>query len=148
MEGQNGKYQILLPVDTNEQRARRAAETVAALPGDSAEITVVVLNVFEDLNTTDEGPMVRSSELYDQDAFPESIEIVIDVLEDTGINVRTRRERGEPADKIVAVAEEIDADSIVMSGRRRSPVGKALFGSVTQSVLLATDRPVTSVLSE
>nr|WP_276414161.1 universal stress protein [Halomicroarcula sp. XH51] len=37
---------------------------------------------------------------------------------------------------------------IVLAGRKRSPAGKALFGSVTQDVILGTDRSVLVVSSE
>jgi len=40
------------------------------------------------------------------------------------------------------VAEEINADSILLGVRKRSPVGKAIFGSVSQQVIIDTDRPV------
>jgi len=35
-----------------------------------------------------------------------------------------------------------------MSGRKKSAAGKMLFGSVTQSVLLESTRPVTVLLDE
>jgi len=46
---------------------------------------------------------------------------------------------------ILETAEEIGAERIVMAGHRRTPVGKVLFGSVTQSVLLHSDVPVTVI---
>lgn len=55
---------------------------------------------------------------------------------------------GDPAEEITRYATEQDAEYIVVSGRKRSPVGKALFGSVTQSLLLDADRPVVAVMAE
>lgn len=55
---------------------------------------------------------------------------------------------GDAADEIVRYSSEHDARYIVISGRRRSPVGKALFGSVTQSVLLDADRPVVTTIED
>lgn len=55
---------------------------------------------------------------------------------------------GDPADEIIDYARENNASYVVVGGRKRSPVGKALFGSVTQSVLLNTSRPVVSVRTD
>ncbi|ADJ13860.1 universal stress protein [Halalkalicoccus jeotgali] len=52
---------------------------------------------------------------------------------------------GNPGKKVVEYAAEVDARYIVIGGRSRSPVGKALFGSVTQSILLNADRPVVTL---
>ncbi len=52
---------------------------------------------------------------------------------------------GNPGKKVVEYAEEVNARYIVVGGRARSPVGKALFGSVTQSILLNTERPAVTV---
>lgn len=53
---------------------------------------------------------------------------------------------GDPAEAILSAAEEYDARYVVVGGRKRSPAGKALFGSVTQSVLLNTDVPTVTLM--
>lgn len=60
--------------------------------------------------------------------------------------VSTQGRVGEPSAEIIDVAEEIDPRFIVIGGRRRSPVGKAVFGSVTQQVLLNSQWPVVTVM--
>lgn len=55
---------------------------------------------------------------------------------------------GEPARQIVQYANEQDASYVVIGGRKRSPAGKAIFGSTTQSVLLNSTRPVVTVMRE
>jgi nucleotide-binding universal stress UspA family protein len=55
---------------------------------------------------------------------------------------------GDPTEEVLAVAAELDARYVVVGGRRRSPVGKALFGSTTQEVLLESDRPVVTVMRD
>jgi nucleotide-binding universal stress UspA family protein len=54
-------------------------------------------------------------------------------------------EEGAVGEGILALAEDIEADLIVIGGRRRSPSGKALFGSIAQNVLLNAPCPVTFV---
>ena len=52
---------------------------------------------------------------------------------------------GDPAEELVEYGREVDAEYVVVSGRKRSPLGQAVFGSVTQSLLLEADRPVVAV---
>lgn len=140
-------FQVLLPVDTNEEYARRAAEVVTNLPGD--DVAVEIVNVYEEFEVSgDEGAPIESEDLYDETDFPDSAEAAQSVLEERGISVNKRRVHGEPTDQIIKIANEIGADSIVMAGRRRSPLGKVLFGSVTQGVLLSSEVPVTVVPTE
>jgi len=139
-------YRILLPVDTNDDRAIDAAEYVIELPVDRSEVTVILLNVFEDFEYADDsGTVIESEDLYNPDSFPESVESAELYLEENGISVETHRKHGSPAKMIIEAVDDIGADQIVMGARKRSPVGKALFGSVTQAVLLGADVPVTVV---
>ena len=52
---------------------------------------------------------------------------------------------GYPEDEILRYSTEHDAEYIVISGRKRSAIGKALFGSTAQAILLEADRPVVAV---
>ena len=54
----------------------------------------------------------------------------------------------EPAEDLVAVAEEVDADFIVIGLRRRTPVGKLILGSNAQRILLDASCPVLAVKAE
>lgn len=59
---------------------------------------------------------------------PESLETTGQRLTEEEISVETREEEGDVVDMIPAVAAELEPDAIVMTGRKRSPVGKAVFG--------------------
>jgi len=52
---------------------------------------------------------------------------------------------GDPAEELATYADEVNAQYLVVGGRRRSPTGKALFGSVTQQVMFDAVMPVINV---
>jgi nucleotide-binding universal stress UspA family protein len=54
----------------------------------------------------------------------------------------------EPAEDLIAVAEEVGADIIVIGLRRRTPVGKLIMGSNAQRILLEAPCPVLAVKAE
>lgn len=136
-------FQVLLPVDSNEERALKAAEVVATLPNADEIVQVTILNVQEKIEATDgERNRIRSEEWYDETNFPSSAEVTEEYLEKQGIDATMQRRHGDPKEIIIRVSDEINADRIVMSGRKRSPTGKVLFGSITQSILLNSDIPV------
>lgn len=66
-------------------------------------------------------------------------------LDEAGIDYEIRGAVGNRGTEIVAMAEAIGADRIVVGGRQRTPTGKAIFGSTSQEVLLTAPCPVTFV---
>lgn len=64
-------------------------------------------------------------------------------LSKKGLRARTRVALGgPPAEEILAAARATGADLIAMATRGRSGLGRALFGSVAESVLRASPVPV------
>ena len=80
-------------------------------------------------------------------AAVQDVEIVKSELSSAGVEFDFRQlVRGrEPAEEVVDVAEEVDADLIVIGMRRRSAVGKFILGSTAQRILLDASCPVLAV---
>jgi nucleotide-binding universal stress UspA family protein len=53
-----------------------------------------------------------------------------------------------PAEDVVAYADEVDADEIVLGVRKRNPTSKVVFGSVAQDILLNANHPMVVVPRE
>ncbi|WP_323675979.1 universal stress protein [Halorubellus sp. PRR65] len=123
-------YHVLIPVDQSGERARAQANAVADLPAADTEVSATVLHIFQ------ENPAGASVNQV------ESVRRATDVLDEAGVEYGLDEESGDPSAEIVERANELDVDCICVAGRKRSPTGKALFGSVSQNVILDSDRPV------
>lgn len=72
-------------------------------------------------------------------------------LEDAGVeySLHGSLTNGTPeSERILDLATDVDADMIIVGGKKRSPTGKAVFGSTAQEVLLNSPCPVTFVRGE
>jgi nucleotide-binding universal stress UspA family protein len=121
---------ILATIDNNEDRAINQAETIIKLAAATSDIEVVLLHVFED---NPEGATVKQVQ---------SVRSAKDELEAAGIEVEMLGVSGDPSEAILDYADDLAVDFITVSGRKRTPVGKVLLGSVSQQVLLHADQPV------
>lgn len=162
---------ILLPVGPNDDdRVDSLASAVIDVAGPTGA-TVVLAHVFTDDEFENireqlaegEGdiieqrfhgsfdPHVRRDE--EADLTPEQVvdrlAVVRDLenaLDGADIEFEIRgvvgSDRGE---RIVELAETVGADLVFVGGRRRSPAGKAVFGSTAQEVMLSAPCPVTYV---
>jgi nucleotide-binding universal stress UspA family protein len=123
-------YHVVIGIDEEEEHAMRCVEQVTKMPGSADEKSVTLIHSFVDNPSGASATQVHS------------VREAGEYLEEHGIEYDVEESSGDPADAIVATADEVDADLIVVGGRKRSPAGKALFGSVTQSVILGARRPV------
>ncbi len=71
-------------------------------------------------------------------------------LADAGVKHEVRQlVRGfDPSEDLIHVAQEADAELIVIGLRRRTPVGKLILGSNAQRILLDAHCPVLAVKSD
>jgi nucleotide-binding universal stress UspA family protein len=69
-------------------------------------------------------------------------------LDEAGVDYEIRGAVGEHGEEIVKTAKAADADRVLVGGRKRSPTGKAVFGSTAQEVMLSSPCPVTFVRAD
>jgi nucleotide-binding universal stress UspA family protein len=144
---------IVLAADgEDEDLADRLAATAADIANPS-NAKIVLAHVFDDeeyetarsrLNFTDDSE-VTPSVIAERKA---SVRDLSDTLADSDIEVTAsgRLSNGTSRGRRLAeLADEVDADMVVLGGRGRSPTGKALFGSTVQDVMLESSCPVTFV---
>ena len=127
-------YDVLIGIDNAEDsRAVAQAEAIADLPTEEDSMTAHLCHVFQE---NPEGASVHQIS---------AVRRARETLEEAGIDCAHYEASGDPSDELLAAAADVDADAICVSGRKRRPTGKAVFGSVTQDVILGTDRPVFTV---
>jgi len=131
-------YRVLVPLDTNEERALTQASFVASLPNAATEVEAILLFVFH--GEADELP--EELKRYGSPQRIDAVRRAIEYLEEHDVDVTIREDSGDTAQDVVDLADSEAVDLVVLGGRKRSPTAKVLFGSTTQSVLLGTDRPV------
>ena len=94
---------------------------------------------------------LRSAELV---VVHTSHDVEVGVLRDelggTGVpyEVREAADALDPAEELIATADQRQAEFIIIGLRRRSPVGKLLLGSNAQRVLLDASCPVLAVKAD
>jgi nucleotide-binding universal stress UspA family protein len=138
---------IVLAIGPNEtERLTDLATSVIDIAAPTGA-AVILLHVF----TEEEFNNAISNLEYQFDNRPSpnhvaerhsSIKDTAERMEQQDIEYSIRGAVGEHSSLVLREANEQDADMVVVGGSKRSPTGKAMFGSTAQDILLNADCPV------
>lgn len=139
---------VLLSVPSHPPWSRAVAETMIEIEDETATIPIL-LHVFDTkekelLLADSEHPSVTT--LDELARRKKSVATVLESMEDTGFDPLVVGVESETrGDAILQATKSRDADRIYLFNRKRSPVGKSVFGSAVQRVLQHATVPVITV---
>jgi nucleotide-binding universal stress UspA family protein len=84
-----------------------------------------------------------------QNSLKDEIESAFTEIGATGVpwQLHLATAQDDVAETILELTGKVEADLLIIGARRRSPVGKLILGSVTQTLILEADVPVLVVKS-
>jgi nucleotide-binding universal stress UspA family protein len=134
----NKELQVAVVVGYVPTREGRAALRRAAEESLLRHSKLIVINSSRGGKDFDAEEAVR---------FESELRTIEGRLDAAGVNHEVRQlVRGnDPSEDLIAVAEEVGAEFIVIGLRRRTPVGKLILGSNAQRILLDASCPVLAV---
>ncbi len=144
---------ILVAVDFSD-----VSERVVAKAGEMARVTGAKLWVLHAVTDTSfisgAGEVPIPWTIADEDLpkhFPGEdgrLKEMVASLQDKGIEAQALFVSGPAVDRVLALAEDTDADMIVLGSHGHTALYKLLVGTITEGVLRKTHRPVLVVPSE
>jgi len=142
----------LAVVDAEESTkalVREAGELAAAVDAELVLLHVTTNDEYEEMRQTMESipnsPVGYSAQKARKGAEEFAADIGREVLDGIDVDYESVGALGDEQTEILDTAEEYDCDHLFIAGDKRSPNGKALFGDLTQSIILNFAGPVTVV---
>lgn len=129
---------VLFPIDQSRE-SREAADTVANVVK-TYESRLVILSVVE--GETEEAAAPMPDMMASPEAIAQLLEEAKALFTKVGINADTMERQGKPAFIICDVADEIEADLIVMGCRGLGLTEDGVADSVTNRVINLSPCPV------
>ena len=136
---------ILVPIDGSEpslQAVRMALRVMALCPASKMTTLYVIdrLVLAELVRFSKRGEKEVDAELEEQGR--RYLELARKLAEQQGVQAECQIRRGDPFEEIVAAANNLPADLIIMGHTGRRGTTRVLIGSVTQRVLDYAPCPV------
>lgn len=140
---------IVIPVAHHSRWNRQVANVAAELEDVSDTRALVVYRFADDLDSTIEHLNVdrEAADIDEMAARKSGVAEVVETLDERGVtcSVRGIKASDPKGQSILGLVEDEGADRIYMYCRKRSPTGKAIFGSGLQTVLFNSSVPVVVV---
>jgi nucleotide-binding universal stress UspA family protein len=133
--------QILIATDGSPS-AQEAVEVGLELAKEQgADVTFVHVTEPDEFTggRTGARPITHAEPIDDSEL---ALKAAAQAAEEAGVSYALERVAGETVEAIGALADETDADVIVVGSRGRNPLTTALLGSVSHGVLRRANRPV------
>ena len=133
---------VVVPVDGSEP-AERAAEHAIELAGQLGATVHVVYVIDTSVYELADAP--RSIVGLLKGGGENTVAEFVEAAEDAQVSSTWRVTRGRPAEEILARADAVEADLVVMGTRGRGALPEHLLGSTTRRVVREAARPVLSL---
>lgn len=133
-------YRVLVPVSDNKASAQAQARFVASLPNASTRVETTLTHVLHDDELSVSRDLLTAQRVG-------TVVHTRDYLRDNNVAVQIMDtdEPYPPTKGILALADKIDADLIVLGGGMHHFLDDLLTGHVTRSVGRGSSRPITVV---
>jgi len=134
---------ILVPIDFTDLSARALDWAIELAASVGAEITVMHSYAIPVVGFPD-GALIPTADAATSlgDAARAGLEAAVAGRRNRGVKLTTVLREGEAWEEIVSVADEVDADLIVVGTHGRHGLARALLGSVAEHVVRTSHRPV------
>jgi nucleotide-binding universal stress UspA family protein len=131
--------------DCSERALRYAAEWAETAGRQMIVAHVIQWSPFSFTTPQENEERHKRREAELERAHGEIIDPIVNSLRERGINARGVIRHGHPAETLCAVAEEFGATHIVIGKTGSSRIRAQLFGSVANSLVQISKRPITVV---
>lgn len=126
---------VLVVASGAPSHVSKQVDAITRLPNVEAEVTAYLLHVLEESAAADHEPM-----------RVQGVSAAAESLEEHDVRFEVVGRIGNPVSEVLQLAAEKAVDAIYVGGAKRTPAGKAVFGSDVQRIILKADRPVTVTL--
>ena len=131
---------VLFPIDQSRE-SREAADTVANIVKTYSS-RLVILSVVESLEADENPATAVDLEMTSPEAIAELLQTAKTLFKDMGIDAELMERQGKPAFTICDVADELNADLIIMGCRGLGLTDEGAAESVTNRVINLSPCPV------